>query len=232
MRIRLVINGDNSEATKKAVAPWRGRWAVEVVEHERKWPAVIRNESLEWSRKQGFRYHTFIDDDVAVFQDGLWRLVWEMEKNPKLYACSGFMRYANGKEMMLGGPLVRGAYSSVRKAPGVFKSDWVGGGFTVHRLDPFLLYDPAYETGYNDYDWSEQAKKLGYTLGVCGDAGAWHGAIFTRDGVKDYQNPPDYKHLRYDDGRHQRMSNLFKSKWGFEPRTGQTVDESIPRPDS
>lgn len=229
VRVRLIINGDTSEATKKAIAPWKGRWAVEVVEQERKWPAVIRNESLEWSKRQGFKYHGFVDDDCAVFQDGLYRLVWEMERNPKLYACSGFIRYANGKETMLGGPLVRGAYSSIKKAPGVYKSDWVGGGFTVHRLDPFLPYDSSYETGYNDYDWSEQAKKKGYLLGVCGDAGAWHGAIFTREGVKDYQNPPEYRHLRYDNARHQRMSDLFKSKWGFEPRTGQTVDETMPR---
>jgi GT2 family glycosyltransferase len=229
VRVRLVVNGDTSEATKKAVAPWRGRWAVEVVEQEREWPAIVRNESFEWSRRQGFKYHIGLDDDISVFSDGLHQLVWAMKKNPSLYACSGFMRYANGKETMLGGPLVHGAYSSIKRSSGTFKSDWVGGGFTAHWLEPFLPYDDSYEMGYNDYDWSEQAKKNGYLLGVCGDAGAWHGAIFTREGVKDYQNPPDYRHLRYDNARHQRMSDYFKSKWGFEPRTGQTVDETMPR---
>ena len=224
VRVRLIVNGDSSEETKKAVKPWKGRWAVEVVEHERKWPAAIRNESLEWSRKQGFKYHAFIDDDITVYPNGLHRLVYEMERHPQILAMSGYIRYANGRETMLGGPNVHGAYSSIKKQPGVFKSDWVGGGFTVHRLQPFLPYDGSYETGYNDYDWSENARFHGYTLGVCGDAGAWHGAIFTKDGVKDFVNPPDYKHLRYDNARHQRMSEYFKSKWGFEPRTGQTVD--------
>lgn len=231
MRVRLIVNGDVSEATKKAIAPWKGRWAVEVVEHERKCPAVVRNESLEWSRKQELRYHIFLDDDCAPFSDGLLQLVWAMEKYPKLYACSGYIRYASGTETMLGGPLVRGAYSSIKKAPGVFESDWVGGGFTVHRLDPFLPYNESYEMGYNDYDWSEEAKKRGYPLGVCGDAGAWHGVIFTRDGVKEHQNCRDYKNLRYDNTRHQKMSDKFKVKWGFEPRTGQTVDETMPRLD-
>ncbi len=224
VRVRLVVNGDDSEETKKAVAPWKGRWAIKVVEHGRKWPAVVRNESLEWSRKQGFRYHVFIDDDITVFPDSFPRLAWLMVEHPETYACSGFIKYPNGREMMLGGPLVNGAFSYLKKASGIHPSSWVGGGFTIHRLDPLIPYDGNYETGYNDYDWSMEAIKQGKKLAVCGDAGAWHGAVFTKDGVKDYTNPTDYKALRYDDERHARMRLYFKSKWGFEPRTGKVIE--------
>lgn len=224
LRVRVAVNGDNSQATKDALNPWRNRWAVEVVEHGRKWPAFVRNDMLDWAKSRGLKYLVFYDDDLCAFPDGITQLVSAMEKDKSLYACSGYIRYPNGKEMMLGGPLVNGAFSYLKKSPGMHSSSWVGGGFTIHRLDPLIHYDDKYETGYNDYDWGMEAQKQGHKLGVCGDAGAWHGAIFTKDGVKDYTNPPEYRALRYDDERHARMRQLFKSKWGFEPRTGKVVE--------
>ena len=106
---------------------------------------------------------------------------------------------------------------------GVHDSDWVGGGFTIHRLNPLILYDEKYQTGYNDYDWSMTAKKKGHRLAVCGDAVAWHAVKFTSGGITPYKNTSEYNTIRYDRERHRQMKNRFELKWDFRLREGATT---------
>lgn len=220
VKVRLDINGDYSTEMKYASEAWSHRWSVETVVHDRLWPAVIRNNALRWAKEKGFKYLLFLDDDCMAYSNSIPLLAQALDSHPEAVACSGFIRNANGREMMLGGPVEGGAFHYWRKSPGVRESSWVGGGFTMHRVDPLLPYDEEYQTGYNDYDWSLKATELGHKLIVCGDAGAHHGSRLTTEGFKPYTNPPSYNRVRYDESRHAEMRKLFKKKWGVEPRMG------------
>ena len=224
LKVRLVANGDTGYVTQKITREWGNRWAVDLVTHERKWPAVVRNETMKWAIGKGYKYLVFIDDDVTVTPSGIPRLVKTMEENKDIYALSGKLKTTQGVTM-LGGPLRDGMFYKYTDRAGLHDSDWVGGGFTIHRLNPLILYDQQYQTGYNDYDWSMTAKKAGRRLAVTGDAVAWHAVKFSSKGVKKYKNPPDYNTIRYDQSRHERMKKLFKTKWGFRLREGATTHE-------
>lgn len=223
LKVRLVNNGDDDAETRKLCEEWGRRWAVDYVCHERKWPAVIRNESLKWAKDKGFKYLIFVDDDVTVINDGLTKLVQVAESHPEYVAVSGKIRIPERRPRLLGGPLRGNTFHKLSDRVGTYPSDWVGGGFTIHRLNPLLLYDEEYETGYNDYDWGMNARSRGYKLGVAGDAEAWHGAVFTSKGVKKHRNEKDYNVIRYDKERHERMNLRFKSKWGFYIKGGAKI---------
>ena len=220
LRVRLCINGDNSMPTREAIRPWKNRWAVELVNQERNWPAKIRNEAFNWAKSNNYKYLIFIDDDITVSTTGIVNLIRTMEKDTDIFACSGYLMNQHDMKVMLGGKLKDGAFSYLKHKPSVYDSDWVGGGFTIHRLDTIIPYDDNYETGYNDYDWSMEAIKQGKKLAVCGTAGAYHGVTFTKTGPAVYHNPSEYKKIRYDSARHERMAYKFAEKWGFSPRAG------------
>lgn len=224
LKVRLTVNGDDSKETKEALRPWKSKWAVDVIEQERTWPAKIRNDAFRWARDHQYKYLVFVDDDITVSTNGLINLVRTMEEDKDIFACSGFLANQANARVMLGGPLKDGMFSYLRYKKGVYDSDWVGGGFTIHRLKPELPYDDTYETGYNDYDWSMQARKAGMKLAVTGDAGAYHGVNFGEKGIFVYHNPPAYKTIRYDGARHDRMAAKFAGKWGFHPRMGPLID--------
>lgn len=220
VRVRLDVNGDDSAETKKALFGWRGRWCVDVVEHKRDWPAKVRNRAFQWARDKQLKYLIQIDDDMVLHPNAVQNLVHHMEQDPSLHALSGSMQGVGGNPTCIGGPLIDGAFSYYPPMKGVRESDWVGGGFTIHRVNPIIPYDERYETGYNDYDWSMVAKKDGMKLGVTGDAGSYHAVFFTPEGMRKWVNPPEYSELRYSNERFSRMRALFKEKWGFEPRAG------------
>lgn len=217
LKVRLVNNGDDSEETKKVCGRWGSRWAVDYIYHPRKWPAQVRNDSMRWAVDKKLKYLVFIDDDMLVDSDGMLNLVTAIERHPEFYALSGFLKHSkNNPEKMLGGPLHEGAFYNYPRTDGEKESDWVGGGFTVHRLNPLIPYDEGYETGYNDFDWSMTVKSRGLKLGVTGSAGAHHAFKLTPKGLEPYRNPPEYTAIRYDHERHARMRQRFKAKWGFE----------------
>ena len=225
LRVRLINNGDKSEQTRKICAEWGKRWAVDYVNQERKWPAQVRNDSLRWARENKLKYLLFLDDDAVILNNGAVKLVQIMEQHPEYYAISGKLRLHGKPTRLLGGPLRDRMFYHYSDRVGTHPSDWVGGGFTLHRLNPMLLYDEGYETGFNDYDWSMMAKEKGYKLAVTGDAEAWHGVKFTSKGVVKYRNQPDYNTIRYDNERHTRMRKRFEDKWGFWLEGGGVTDE-------
>ncbi len=221
LKLRLINNGDDGEQTRRICSQWGRRWAVDYVYHERRWPARIRNETWRWAINNNFKYLVFIDDDILVTQDGIVKLIKTIEENPEYYAISGCLKKPrNQRPQMLGGVHRDNAFWSYPRKIGLHESDWVGGGFTVHKVNPMLPYDEQYQTGYNDFDWSLTAKKHGYKLGVTGDAGAYHGYIITKKGLERYKNPAEYSLIRYDEERHKEMRRLFKNKWDFEIGVG------------
>lgn len=225
LKVRLIVNGDDGEDTNRIAEEWGRRWAVDLVKHERKWPAVVRNEALQWAKEKKLKYLIFLDDDVAVKSNGLGNLVSVAEQHPEYVAISGVLRYhVPRKNHMLGGLMKEGIFQKYRVKEGTFDSDWVGGGFTIHRVKPPIFYDEDYETGYNDYDWSLTAREKGHRLGVTSAAEAYHGVIFTREGLTRYNNSIEYNRIRYDEERHKRMRQYFKEKWGYEPKEGGLCD--------
>jgi glycosyltransferase involved in cell wall biosynthesis len=224
IKIRLVNNGDTGEDTRRICKEWGNRWAVDYIYHERKWPAQVRNDSLKWAQKNKFKYLVFIDDDATVINNGIHKLVDGMEKNPDVYAMSGKLHQQGQQTRLLGGPLRDNMFYRYTDRVGVHDSDWVGGGFTIHRIKPMLLYDDGYETGFNDYDWSMMAKRDGHRLAVTGDAEAWHAVGFTSKGIVRHKNSTEYNQIRYDKERHERMRKRFEDKWGFYLQGGGYTD--------
>ena len=224
-RVRLINNGDTGEDTRKTCNEWGRRWAVDYVNHERKWPAQVRNESMRWAKHNKFKYIVFIDDDVTVINNGVSKLVQAIENNPDIYAMSGKLRQTDQQTRLLGGPLRDHMFYRLTDRKGVHSSDWVGGGFTIHKVNPLLLYDDGYETGFNDYDWSMMAKRDGHKLAVCGDAEAWHAVMFTSKGLERHSNSVEYNQIRYDKERHARMRKRFEDKWGFYLEGGGLTDK-------
>jgi GT2 family glycosyltransferase len=230
LKVRLCVNGDTSEKTKRALRPWVDKWAVEVVMQERVSPTKIRNEAMQWARNKGYKYLVTVDDDVTVSANGITNLIRVMEDNPSIYACAGYLRDIKGKEIMLGGPIIDNRFNYFSKQTGIHDVSWVGSGFTICRLEDVVLYDEKYEMGWEDPDWCMEILKRGKRIAVCGDAGAYHKAFFTNKGLIENVDIYDYKVIRYDSLRHERMSNLFQSKWGFSPRMGPVInvgDEQI-----
>lgn len=225
IKLRLINNGDNDEETRRICEEWGRRWTVDYVYHERKWPAMVRNESLAWAKNNGLKYLIFVDDDATVIGNGLTSLVRDMENHPEYVAISGKIRDSKNNVMLLGGPLRDDMFYYFTDRRGIWESDWVGGGYTIHRVEPYLPYDEGYQTGFNDYDWSMSAKKLGYRLGVSGDAVAWHGVRFTPKGIVRQRNRDDYNLVRYDKERHDRMRKRFMDKWGFYLQGGGVTDK-------
>jgi len=216
LKVRLINNGDEGEYTRKICEQWGRRWAVDYVHHPRKWPAEVRNDSMRWAKDNKFKYLIFVDDDMLVNQSGLTNLVRSIEDNPEYYAMSGVLRGAKGiPERMIGGVLDKDAFWNLPKKPGVQEADWVGGGFTIHKLDPVVPYDESYQTGFNDFDWSMQVKARGLRLGVTGSASAYHGFRLTSKGLVKHKNSQEYNAVRYDQERHARMREIFRSKWNF-----------------
>lgn len=225
LKVRLINNGEHGGETGKICQQWGHRWAVDYINHERKWPAVIRNESLRWARDNRFKYLVFIDDDAVVVNNGITRLVSSMEKHGDIYAMSGKINRVDKEPWLLGGPLRDKMFYHLTDRKGVHPSDWVGGGFTIHRVNPVLFYDEGYETGFNDYDWSMMAKKAGYNLAVSGDAEMWHAVRVTAKGFERYRNSAEYSAIRYDKERHDRMRKRFMDKWGFYLQGGGVTDK-------
>jgi len=220
LKTRLIVNGGNGE-TRKIANQWGRRWTVDLVIQERKWPAQVRNDSMRWAKGKGYKFLIFLDDDMVPFNNALVNLVKVIEQNPDVYALSGFIRDLKKQDYMLGGPRVKGEFFKLPRVKGLTYTDWVGGGLTIHRLDPTVYYDEDYQTGYNDYDWSMRVQEKGLRMAVTNLAGGYHGVKLTSKGVKRHRNSDEYNRVRYDKERHERMRGLFKEKWGVELHGGR-----------
>lgn len=215
LKVRLISNG-NGNSYKEALKPWRSRWTVDIAKHRRRWPAVIRNDSMRWANRKQLKYLLMIDDDAVPKQGSIIKLVNVLEENPDIYAVCGYQDNARSNNAArLGGNWVGGKIKHEPLEPGWVYSDVVTGGFTLTRVKPLILWDEEYETGLNDYDWSNTITEAGWKMASCGDAGMWHQWLFTPEGRRVYKSPPEYNQLRYDRERHLRMDQRFFDKWGY-----------------
>lgn len=218
VKIRLINNGDEGELTRRICKEWGRRWAVDYVYHPRKWPAVVRNDTMRWSQENKFKYLMSVDDDMMIPSNGVNLLIKVLEDHPQYYAVSGIQKNGiQGVSQYIGGIIQkthRGyVFWNYPLIPGVHKVDWIGAGYTVHRVKPMVPYDESYKTGFNDYDWCMELRKRGLQVAVANTV-AYHKHIMTSQGLKNYKTPNEYARIRYDVERHEKNNDLFKKKWG------------------
>lgn len=220
VRVRLVNQGDHSAPQKDALEWWKGRWAVEVVDHSKpERLSVVRTRAMKHFADK-CRYMITLDDDVLPHLGSIEALLRAMEEHPEYHAIAGGI-IQKGKNRMLGGYIIADddhQYYSLPFIEGVVEVGFVSSGFTVFRLDPLVPYDTGYEFGWADWDWSNEIKKRGLRMAVCGDALAYHRYVITSKGPKVRYDSEKYRRIRHNPERHRASAERFRSKWGYLPR--------------
>ena len=79
IKVRLCVNGDNSPEMKRALLPWEGRWAVEIVKQEKTSVEKIHDDAVNWAKNKGYK-HLINLDDAGIYQNGVIDIV-EMMRN-------------------------------------------------------------------------------------------------------------------------------------------------------
>ena len=79
IKVRLCVNGDNSPEMKRALLPWEGRWAVEIVMQEKTSVEKIHDDAVNWAKNKGYK-HLINLDDAGIYQNGVIDIV-EMMRN-------------------------------------------------------------------------------------------------------------------------------------------------------
>jgi len=226
LKVRLVNNGDQSPAQLEATRCWSDRWAVDYVNY--KTPQLlssIRSQAMRDYSKKGYAYLIMIDDDITPMSGSLSNLILEMEKHPQYHALSGYIQ-ERSMAQFIGGRIEDGvhrSYSPVKLE--TLSADYTSSGFTIIRLNVVVPYSEGWEMGWNDWDWSNEVKKRGLQVGVTGKAGAHHKQILTSKGWIQKKDSGEYKRMRYDNQRHNRMASLFREKWGYTPKMGSPTTE-------
>ena len=224
LKVRLVNNGDQSPAQLEAMRCWSDRWAVEYVNY--KTPqllSTIRSQAMRDYSKKGYAYLIMIDDDVTPMAGSLSNLILEMEKHPQYHALSGYIIDSGERKRMNGGQIKDGVHSYYPVTPETAPADYISSGFCIIRLNTVVPYSEGWEMGWNDWDWSNEVRKRGLQVGVTGKAGARHKQIFTSKGWVKKNDASDYRGIRYDTQRHNKMANLFKEKWGYTPKADKPM---------
>ena len=226
IKVRLVNNGDQSPTQLEAMRWWSDRWAVDYVDH--KVPQLlssIRTQVMRDYNKKGYTYLIMIDDDITPLPDSLTSLILEMEKKPQYHALSGYIIESGGRERFIGGQIKDGVHYYHAIARETLPADYTSSGFTIIRLNTVVPYSNGWEMGWNDWDWSNEVRKQGLQVGVTGKAGACHKQILTSKGWERKNDSGEYKRIRYDNQRHNKMANLFKEKWGYTPDVDKPITE-------
>ena len=226
LKVRLVNNGDQSPTQLATMRWWSDRWAVEYVNH--KTPqllSTIRTQTMMDYNKKGYTYLIMIDDDITPLSNSLSNLILEMEKHPQYHALSGYIIESGGRERFIGGQIKDGVhyYHSITRE--TLPADYTSSGFTIIRLNTVVPYSEGWEMGWNDWDWSNEVRKRGLLVGVTGKAGARHKQIFTSKGWERKNDSGEYREMRYDNQRHNKMANLFRKKWGYTPDADKPITE-------
>ena len=226
-KVRLVNNGDQSKAQLEEMRWWSDRWAVDYVNYKtRQLLSSIRTQAMIDYSEKGFKYLIMIDDDITPKTSSLDTLIVEMEKHPQYHALSGYVIDGGKSPRFIGGRIVDGVhrrYSPVKQE--TLPADYTSSGFTIMRLDEVVPYSDGWEMGWNDWDWSNEVRKQGLQVGVTGKAGARHKHILTSKGWTYKKDSGEYKRMRYDRQRHNRMAKLFREKWGYTPKIGSPTTE-------
>lgn len=70
VKMRLCVNGNDSPEMKRALIPWEGKWAVEIVKQGRTSTEKIHSDALDWAKNKGYK-HLINIDNASVFQNGV-----------------------------------------------------------------------------------------------------------------------------------------------------------------
>ena len=221
LKVRLVNQGDSTPEQLDALKWWRGRWAVDVVDHpEPRRLSEVRTEAMQLFGSEGYKYMVTLDDDILPHPGSIEALLRALEANPHYHAIAGGI-IQNGKNRMLGGyiiPTENKQHYSLPLINGIAEVRFISSGFTAFRLDPLIPYDTEYDFGWNDWDWSNEIKKAGLRMAVCGDALAYHRYLVTSKGITPQTDAFEYLTFRANRQRHKASAHRFKSKWGYSPR--------------
>jgi len=222
IRIYLVNQSDKSRGTMSVVDRWKGKWSVVYKENDKlEGLAAMKRWGMEKMKEDGLEYIVIVDDDVCLMPGGLEALVSCADNNPRLHSISGWLDEGNNRRMLGGNRLrIQGAtrYPRLDLIQGLTEVEWVGGGFTLHRLDPLILHDPAYMIGLEDFDYANHLKKLWLKSAVFSEAGAWHKLLLVDGKVIRPSSSSQYQALRMSGGRIQASKDHFEKKWGYEVR--------------
>ena len=223
IKVYLVNQGDRSEQMKKIVSYWSSK--LNLVYKENKGVEGISNMKrwgMESMKVDGLEYCVILDDDVLLIKDGLEKLVEIADAHKDYHTIAGFLIEGGTLKLMVGGFIRKEkdfiTYPRDKYSEGFHQVEWAGGGFTIHRLEPLVLHDPAYIIGLEDYDYSFELKKFGLKVGVTGDAGAYHKILVSQNGrFTKYENT-SYNNFRMERKRLQPSFDRFKEKWGIDVR--------------
>ena len=230
LKVRLVNQGDNSRKQMKALKWWRGRWAMDVIDHsEPKRLSEVRTNAMKAFAEASYKYMVTIDDDVLPKPRSIETLLRALEENPQYYAIAGGI-IQKRMDRMLGGYIIPEEdhqYYVLPLIKGIAEVDYISSGFTAFRLDPYVPYDTEYEFGWNDWDWSKETKEQDLRLAVCGDAMAYHKHLITSKAIKPHHDDYDYLMLRGNQKRITASTCRFHTKWGYFPRPAENWNKPV-----
>lgn len=220
IRIYLVNQADRSEETMAVINKWLEKTKMTYKENTGlEGLSAMKRWGMEQMKADGLEYIVIIDDDVCLIPRGLENLVTCADAHPEFHSISGWL-YAGKTKRMLGGSSNTTPdgtrYSRLPYTPGMRQVEWVGGGFTLHRLEPLVLHDPAYMIGLEDFDYANELKKLGLKCAVTSTAGAYHKLLIKDNIITKPENRSDYKKLRMSAKRIMASKKHFKKKWGYD----------------
>jgi len=223
VKLRLVNNGDNTQEQRKALDPWRDRWAVELIEYkERQLLSEIRNHAILDAMDMGYKYLLLLDDDMRLSPYALSRLYEAAETHPEYDLIAGTM-YAHGVVRMLGGVVINGEHRPFPRRPGVHETDYVSAGIVLVRLEDPIFFTEGWGIGWCDWDWSNKYVEAGRRVACCGDALGYHRMIPSSDKLIKIQDSETYLSYRQNKAEHKEMADWFESKWGYRPKLGKTL---------
>lgn len=226
VKVVLVNQGDRSPEMLRAVANWRRRWCVEYRWNDKpESMAVIRAAEFKRAAEEGYKYVATVDDDMMLDSGAMDELIMAAERHPQYHAVAGYVVEPTRRRMLGGRTVIEGRnllHCGWDYMKGVNEVDYVSSGFRIVRLDPLVLQDTDYEFGWIDWDYSERLKAAGLRLAVTGGAGGHHGMMLDADGRwKPVLDSPEYEAIRLDRARIERMTELFREKWGKIPKVGR-----------
>jgi len=219
IRVYLVNQADKSEETMAVIDKWRNILSMTYKENQEvEGLAAMKRWGMEQMKADGLDYIIIVDDDICLRSGSLENLVICADAHPEFHSIAGWLEEGRIKSMLGGNSRVTPSgtrYPRLAYTPDLKQVEWVGGGFTLHRLDPLVLHDPAYMIGLEDYDYANELKKLGLKSAVTGTAGAWHKMIINGSTMMRLNNSSDYQGLRMSGQRIQESKVYFKNKWGY-----------------
>lgn len=223
-KVRLVNNGDQSPQQLDAMNTWKDRWAVDYVDYDtRELLSTIRTKALRDYKKKKYKYLIMLDDDITPKRGSLNNLILEMEKHPEYHALCGYITEWT-RTRFIGGRIFSGRhFYHDPVVVNTIPADYISSGFTIIRLKEVVPYPDDWEMGWNDWCWSNEVMSRGLKLGVTGMAGAYHRQLFTAKGIEQKEDSPEYRKIRYDKDRHNKMAEKFKQKWGYTPKPVKSI---------